>query len=279
MATVFFAGNWLVAKSMAGDGAATGLVHLLCGWLATVLIFLRLRIFDEIKDWRSDRDLHPERPLPRGLISVREAGRVALLVAVAEGLLTAWRGWPATGAWLVVLIFSLLMFREFFIGNWLRPKMELYAVSHTLVAAWLGLYVATLAVGQPAGELPPIVWGMAVANWAVFNLFEFARKTWGKDEERPGIDSYSRRLGAAGAALLSSSQAGVALAMAGVVLHRRRVPTALAGCIGAALLVGGVCVYYVLQPRRPRARLFRLTMQLFIVAYYLALATAIFLPS
>jgi 4-hydroxybenzoate polyprenyltransferase len=49
----------------------------------------------------------------------------------------------------------------------------------------------------------------ALGNWFVFNVFEFGRKTFGKEEERAGVDSYSARLNPWGA---------VALLMVNVVL-------------------------------------------------------------
>ena len=63
----FFLGNAGFALILPGEEpwrqlAAAGLVVL--------LIFLRLRVFDEIKDFPSDRQLHPDRPLSRGMISL-----------------------------------------------------------------------------------------------------------------------------------------------------------------------------------------------------------------
>jgi 4-hydroxybenzoate polyprenyltransferase len=274
MAGAFFAGNAAAAVALTGGWLRP--VTAICGGAATLLIFLRLRIFDEIKDCRTDRDVHPERPLARGLIAPAEAWRVALAVAGAELLLALGCGLPALIAWAAVFGFSLLMFREFFIGAWLRPKMELYAAAHTLVAGWMGLFVAAAVSGQLPWELPARLWIFLIANWAVFNVFEFARKTWAPEEERPGVESYSGRLRPAGAALLAVGQVLPAAALAWPLLAGAagRTPALWTAALMAAIPTAAASIY-VLSPGRSGARLYRGAMTLFIVGYYLALAAVI----
>jgi 4-hydroxybenzoate polyprenyltransferase len=267
MVAAFFAGNWAVAAAVAG--AKPSVARIACGALATLLIFFRLRVFDEIKDHETDRSKHPGRPLARGLITASEAKRAAAAVAAAEFALALTCGPPAAVAWLGVLGFSLLMYREFFAGRWLRPRMELYAVTHTLVAGWLGLFVAAAVTGRHLWELPSGAWWFAVANWAVFNVFEFARKTFGRDEERPGIESYSSRLGPAGAAALTASQALVAAGIAWFVIGA-------AALVGPAAVAVVICGVYSLFPSRTVGRLLRGVMGLWIVLYYAVVASCVF---
>jgi len=274
MAGAFFAGNAAAAVELAG--AELRPLPAVLGALATLLIFLRLRIFDEIKDCRTDRDAHPERPLARGLISPREAWRVALLLVGAELLLALGCGLPAAAAWGAVFGFSLLMFREFFIGAWLRPKMELYALAHTLVAGWMGLLVVAAVAGRFPWELPVRAWIFLVANWAVFNVFEFARKTWAPEEERAGVESYSSRLRPAGAAALAMGQVLPAVAFAWPLLAGN---AGRAAGLWAAALMAAVpaiaALLYVHSPVRACARLYRGAMTLFIVGYYATLAAMV----
>ena len=54
--------------------------------------------------------------------------------------------------------------------------------------------------------------------WCIFNLFEFARKTFAPSEERQGVESYSSLFGIAGAVILSISQALVAAMIAGYLV-------------------------------------------------------------
>ncbi|MHC4916268.1 MAG: hypothetical protein ACYTGB_12330, partial [Planctomycetota bacterium] len=124
-------------------------------------------------------------------------------------------------------------------------------------------------------RLPAAGWWLVPVNWAVFNVFEFARKTHGADEEKPGIESYSGRLRPAGAALLSMSQvlaaaAGIFLVMRAADMPRAAPWTAL----GLSVPTAAASVLYALRPRRAAARVFRGVMTGFILASYLALAAA-----
>lgn len=274
MGTAFFAGNTAAAIVLAG--ARPRAVATACAVMVTLRIFFRLRVFDEIKDSKTDRSVHPDRPLARGLISPAEAKRVAFLVALVEMILALVCGLPAFVAWMAVFAFSLLMFREFFVGQWLRPKMELYALTHTLVAGWMGLFVAAAISDLPLWRLPRGLWGFALANWAVFNVFEFARKTWAPEEETAGVESYSNRLGRAGAALLTMGQVAVAAAAGYLLLSESALPrAALWSAIAMLVITGAASLLFLCNPRRGTARLFRGTMAFFIIGYYLALVGCI----
>lgn len=276
MVAAFVAGN--VAATVALTGVPLRPMPVLAAGAATLLIFFRLRIFDELKDSDTDRRLHPERPLARGLITPAEAKRVAAATSLAELLLALACGLPALGGWAAVHGYSLLMYREFGVGSWLRPRLELYAVTHTLVAGWLGLFIAAAFSGLPLWRLPAGVWGFALANWAVFNVFEFARKTRGAEEEEPAVASYSARLRPAGAVALAVSMVAVAAATARVPLRAASLGEAAATAVVAALLLvpAAGALPYLCRPRRRQAALYRGVMQLFIVGFYLALAAAIF---
>src|SRR5262249_49861480 len=106
-----------------------------------------------------------------------------------------------------------LMYREFFVGRWLRPRLTLYAVTHTAVSILLGYSIAAQAAARPLTGLPwPLVL-FGPVNWMLFNVFEFARKTYAPQEERAGVDTYSSLYGPWGAVLLTASQIAVALAL------------------------------------------------------------------
>src|SRR6185437_1289883 len=58
---------------------------------ATALIFfLQMRIADEFKDADEDACYRPYRPVPRGLISLRELGVVAVMGGAIQALLALW---------------------------------------------------------------------------------------------------------------------------------------------------------------------------------------------
>lgn len=182
--------------------------------IAVLAIFLHLRIFDEIKDYKNDLVVHKDRPLARGLISVREAKQVALSLILFELCLAFFIGRAAFIAAICTVLYSLVMYKEFFAGDWLRPRMATYALTHTLVSCWLSVFVFSAVTGFNFWEIPRIFGMFVLVNWMIFNIFEFGRKTFGKEEEEELVESYSKRLGPIRAAFNVIIMATVAMSAA-----------------------------------------------------------------
>jgi hypothetical protein len=267
MVAVFAFGNVALVGGGAGAPARFAAV-----WAVGLLFFFRLRCFDEIKDYDVDRRHNPGRPLARGLVTHRQLG-IAIATALAlEIALAAWL-FGATGVAVLGIAqgYSLLMYREFFVGPWLRPRLTTYAVTHTLSAALLGAALGMLHARVDPRALEPRVLAALLCNWCLFNLFEFARKTRAPTEERPEVDSYSRRFGVAGAVLLAFSQVGGGLLLAG--LHPRAFvgawPAWLAGACVVLPLGGGVALVACRTARA--AAVYRAMVSVYLVLFYLVL--------
>jgi 4-hydroxybenzoate polyprenyltransferase len=200
MLITFYCGaNAVVADVSVGKKPALTVNSVLSA-VTILCVFLHLRIFDEIKDLEKDRTAHPERPLPRGMISVREAGRVAGAIILAEIGFGIYLG-PATFlASCCVVVYSLLMYKEFFIGYWLRPRLAAYAFTHTIISCWMSLFIFSAVTGRYFWEASRDYGVFLVANIMMFNVFEFGRKTFAREEETAVVESYSRNLRPAGAA-------------------------------------------------------------------------------
>jgi len=235
--------------------------------------FFRLRCLDELKDEAFDRRQNPQRPLPRGLVS-RRLLELSVLAALVLELVLALGLFGTAGALLVAVAqaFSLLMYREFFVGSWLRLHLTTYAVTHTLSAALLGAAVALLYARIDPRLLAPALWALPLFNWWVFNLFEFARKTWASEEEHPGVDSYSRRFGIGGAVLLAWSQIAGALLFAGLHPHAFERPWSLpVHAIGVLLpLAGGLALVW--RRSAGAAAIYRRLVSVYLIVFYAALA-------
>jgi 4-hydroxybenzoate polyprenyltransferase len=179
-------------------------------FLALVLslsFFLRLRIFDEIKDYATDLAVNPTRPLARGLISVGEAKRMLALLSVFEISMLLFLSPIVAASHLLAMVYSFVMYKEFFIGDILRPHLTTYAVLHTFVSVLVGGSLVSVVTERPFWDFAPALMGLLLINWGFFNLFEFARKTFAPAEERENVESYSKVFGIPGAVALSLSQA------------------------------------------------------------------------
>ena len=186
---ILFATVFTVAgRAAVGPGAPLlrfGLGELL-GMGAAVAFFFRLRVFDEIKDFASDAVLYPRRVLQSGRVSLRALQRLAWAGAALEAAWSLHRGWPAAGAWLLVLAYSLLMRYEFGVPAWLRARLLLYAVSHMLI---MPLVIGWLWLAYAPG---PLFWSAGGGLLALLSLlggfaFELARKIKTPGAERGGL--------------------------------------------------------------------------------------------
>jgi 4-hydroxybenzoate polyprenyltransferase len=170
-----------------------------------VSFFFRMRLFDEIKDYEVDLVINPTRPLARGILTVAQVKKAIFFLIILESVLAGTLGLMTFLLYIFAVFYSLLMYEEFFIGEWLRPRLTTYAVSHTIVVAFLGLALISANLGMMTFHslsIPVFLF----SHWFIFNLFEFARKTFDLSEERKNVPSYSKIFTLKGAYLLSASQ-------------------------------------------------------------------------
>lgn len=155
------------------------------------LFFLQLRIADEFKDFEEDAKYRPYRPVPRGLVTLRELGVLGAIAAALQLALAL--GFDARLAWLLagVLAYLALMSVEFFVGAWLRRQPFLYMASHMAIMPLIDFY-ATACDWLPAGAgVPPgLVWFLLISY---FNgiVIEVGRKIRAPADEERGVETYS----------------------------------------------------------------------------------------
>ncbi|CAN5336421.1 UbiA family prenyltransferase [soil metagenome] len=163
--------------------------------ITTFILFYQLRVADEFKDHIDDCRYAPERPVPRGLVSLRELGSSALLLGLIQFALASTLK-PALWPYLFAIwIYFALMSKEFFIGPWLRKHPILYMLSHMFILVFSDLFITAVDfVGSNQGFAPLLLFFL---TGSFFNgmVIEFGRKIKAPECEREGIESYSRALG------------------------------------------------------------------------------------
>jgi 4-hydroxybenzoate polyprenyltransferase len=160
-------------------------------FVSCFLFFLQLRIADEFKDFEEDARYRPYRPVPRGLVSLRELGAVATLAAVVQFGLALWLDLRLAALLALVWGYLALMSKEFFIGAWLRPRPILYMLSHMVIVPLIDLY-ATACDWLPKGEAAPsgLAWFLA-ASYGNGVVLELGRKIRAPEDEEAGVKTYS----------------------------------------------------------------------------------------
>jgi 4-hydroxybenzoate polyprenyltransferase len=172
---------------LCGGFAATGVVlgggrlqrlPLAVSFVGLLLVFALLRLMDDYKDLEKDRVAHPGRPLPRGLLDV---GRVQGVIRASVGFMATWAlvavllTTQAAGvAYLGVTAYLWLMYREFYLREWLQRRPVSYAVTHQLILIPLSGYSVLVASTGP--WWPSAAVGLSLLTLGAFFAYEVCRK-------------------------------------------------------------------------------------------------------
>ena len=224
---VFSAASINVSALLAGRTLPDPGAYLVAFAVALIFLF-QLRACDEVKDAEVDRRYRPERPVPRGLVSLRLIVGLALAAMPLAVVVTVARDarliWPLALVW----VWMALMTVEFFVPAWLKARPFLYLVSHMLIMPLIDLFITACEWLTRAGSPPPGLWLFLVLSFLNGCVLEIGRKIYAPQNERPGVETYSALLGARTATLLW----GATLVAAFVLL------LAVGSVIGAPRLVG-----------------------------------------
>ncbi len=251
--------------------------HIL-SFFVILYVFFHMRIFDEIKDYQTDLKVHPERPLARSLISLNEAKFVAFFMIFLEIFISFFISLEALLSCVFVCVYTLIMYKEFFISQWLRPRLATYAMMHTIVSSWMSLYIFSSVCNLHFWQVPIEYWIFAFSNWMIFNIFEFGRKTFGKEEEKELVESYSKRLGIFRAALNVVFMAFVAYLIAiwfGVKFKIGFLYFVLLHSLFVLTMVSSL--FYVKYNNLKWAKFFRIVCSIFILFYNVTIVIGGFL--
>jgi 4-hydroxybenzoate polyprenyltransferase len=199
-------------------GAAPSWPALVVAVLVLFGLFFQLRVADEHKDNEDDTTYRPERPVPRGLVTLAELRAVAIGVGVVQVALTVWLDWTLLGLLLLVWAYMAVMTKEFFVPAWLKKRPIIYMVSHMAIMPLIDLY-ATACDWWPAGVALHEDFGLTLGAFLLLSLvngsvIEIVRKSWAPGMEREGVETYSKLWGAgqAGVAVMGIVLVGLALA-------------------------------------------------------------------
>lgn len=176
----------------------------LLGAVAVIGHYYILRVFDEHKDFEIDCINHPERALQRGLIKLWHLDIMAAIftvICVSFSLLIS-NNYLSLICYGIVYIWSVLMAKEFFVGNWLEKRLTLYSFSHMLVSPLIIIWIFSTKWQVPQFETYSII-VLVMALTSGFS-YEITRKTRGPEEESETLDSYTKIYGIGGSVLIIS---------------------------------------------------------------------------
>ncbi|KAG0266045.1 hypothetical protein BG011_003483 [Mortierella polycephala] len=174
------AGYVLTANYVLSDGSKDlPLRQFFWTMVIETLFLVTLRVMDDLKDVDTDILAHPERPLPRGLVTAREASVVVhslVAILIVNGIVLAIVENLACGLLcLATTFYYYAMFKEFGCGHWLSARPILYVITHQLVVLLMVLFPITAFHG--ASSLKTVLaWHAALLQFGGSFTFEVCRK-------------------------------------------------------------------------------------------------------
>ena len=229
--------------------------------VAGLSFMLHTRIIDEIRDKEVDDVHHPDRPVQRGLVSLRELTVLGYanggIFICIHALLDPLSGLLSAG----LLLYSIVARYEVGPLAWLKPRFWLYNVvmlGQMLLLQWIAYAALTQTLDWPSA-----IWMHGWGIWALTAQIEVARKCLAPDEETTYRDSYSSRVGSwgsVGIVLALTLLALWAFAATGMPLNRGFLAA------GLGILLAGAWIY-ARNPTRSASKLLQLAA---VIAYVLS---------
>lgn len=165
--------------------------RLIAGIATSFGIFLLLRLFDEFKDAEDDAAYRPYRPVPRGLVTLRELGRLIVLVIAAMILLNALLMPVMLPALALALGYILIMWREFFVREWLRRHPVVYMATHMMIMPLTDFYTTGLDWMNARAAMPRGLFLFLTVTFLNGCVIEIGRKIRNPKDEEKGVETYS----------------------------------------------------------------------------------------
>lgn len=239
-----FAGGVTCASAALRGAPGPGWPVALTAVAVALGFFFQLRVADEWKDAEADRLHQPERPVPRGLVTLRELTAAALAVAAVQVAFAVALDPRLVAALAVVWGYGALMTAEFGVREWLADRPLAVLLSHGVIVPLIdGFAVACDVLAHGAalhGGLGPLL-GVGFFGGMVV---EVGRKVRAPREERSGVDTYSARWGRGGATTLWLVALALSLACGLAVLRAVAAPPGLSVALaGGAAACAGVALY------------------------------------
>ncbi|GAB5536525.1 MAG: hypothetical protein Rubg2KO_27740 [Rubricoccaceae bacterium] len=186
-----FAGGVACASAALRGASGPGWPAVIVAALVALGFFFQLRVADEWKDAETDRLHQPERPVPRGLVTLRELTVAALMVAAVQLALAIWLDPQLVIVLAMVWGFGALMTVEFGVKAWLRERPVATLLSHAWIVPFIDFFAISCDVLGNGAEYPEgVEWLVGVSLFGG-TVVEVGRKIWAPSDERPGVVTYS----------------------------------------------------------------------------------------
>lgn len=270
-----FACACVTVTAQIGGRAWPPILAYLVAFVVIFLFFLLLRVADEHKDAEIDRTYRPERPVPRGLVSLRTLRLVAFAAMALQGVVAGVFDIRLLAVLLLVWVWMGLMTAEFFTPAALKARPVLYLISHMIVMPLIVLFAAACEILPREAPWTPGLLPLLALSLANGCVLEIGRKTWSPESEREGVESYSALWGHRRAAIVWLGCVVIAAALTfWVGLIAGAIPPVLAVLALPVVLCLLAARSFMHSPTKAQQKRFDTASGLWVLASYLIIGLA-----
>lgn len=184
-----------VSRMMRGAEGLPDILAFVAAYLCSLILFFQLRVADEFKDHEEDCRCQPERPVPRGLVKLKELAVLGLLGAAIQVVLAFTYQQSLLLPLLLTWLYFALMSVEFFVGDWLKKRPFTYLWTHMLILLFIDIFITAFDWMKGTALPPSGLWLFLAVSFFNGVIIEIGRKIKSIDEEKPGVTSYTSAWG------------------------------------------------------------------------------------
>lgn len=241
------------------------------------LQFLMVRIVDEFKDYEEDCKYRPYRPVPRGLITLKELKKLFIICVVLQLMITILFTKSIIGIiYLAMLwIFFGIMSKGFFIKKILDEHILLEVTLDELMMPLMVIFLLSFTpfVNNSTVSLDAIIlsiingWKILLLSYLVSWIVEVARKIRAKEQEENGVKTYTAVFGIPKAiSILAILETLLAICQYMILGTNYIVPIIL---IYAILNI--INILFVIKKSKTLAKMVELSANIYIMLVYLSM--------
>jgi 4-hydroxybenzoate polyprenyltransferase len=166
-------------------------LSIIIAFVTTFCFFLLMRIADEFKDYEDDLKYRPYRPVPQGLVTLKELGYLGFFCLIIQLGATLFLAPSLTLLLLGIWLYFGLMCREFFNKTWLKQHPLIYLSSHIVIVPLINLYGTACDWWVNDRVFSSNLIWFLVASLGGGLLIEIGRKIRSPDQEELGVETYT----------------------------------------------------------------------------------------
>ena len=232
------------------------------------LQFLMIRIVDEFKDYEEDCKYRPYRPVPRGLVSLKELGFIFAICAITQLVISI--VYSNYISLIAVWLFFIVMSKGYFMKKFINKHLLIEVALDELLMPILVIYLIGFIDINVLHDFQ-FIYIFLVLTYVIAWIVEIARKIRCKDDEEEGVRTYTAVLGIKNATLLLWGLETTLVGLQLVLLWNKNLVIPIIPYV----FISVINVLFIVKQNRKMAKLVELSANIYIMIVYLSMAILI----